>query len=56
MAAEASTRASSSMASTARKMLPPAPPNFSGISTPMRPSSKNFGMMSRLNCAAASMS
>ena len=34
------------MASTARKIPPPAPPNRSGTSMPMRPSSKNLGIRS----------
>ena len=55
MAAEASTRASSSIASTAMKMVPPLPPYASGTSIPINPSSKNLGIRSGRNCAASSM-
>src|SRR3954469_17955635 len=43
------------MASTARKIPPPAPPHRSGTSMPMRPSSKNLGMRLGSNRAASSM-
>src|SRR5881396_1261960 len=55
IAAEASTADSSSTARTVMNKLPPAPPRASGISIPMRPSSKNFGMRVGSSCAACSI-
>src|SRR6266446_6709842 len=55
MAAEASTADSSSTARTVMNRLPPAPPCASGISIPMRPSSKNLGIRVGSSCAACSI-
>ena len=54
--AEGSTAESSSTARIAWKKLPPWPPYSSGISMPIRPSSKNWRMMSLRKTPASSIS
>ena len=44
-----------SMASTASKKLPPAPPISSGTSIPIRPSSKTRSISSGARCCSSSM-
>src|SRR5207248_1437885 len=55
MASDASTADSSSTARTVMRVLPPAPPCVSGISIPIRPSSKHWVSRAGSSAAARSM-